>query len=71
MPGISELIIDNDTGYLSEGLDVQSLAFALERSQKNTTPDISQNARNHILRKYSLGDAVEKEASIFLSLMKQ
>jgi colanic acid/amylovoran biosynthesis glycosyltransferase len=61
IPGV---VIDNDTGYLAEENDLESLVYALERAieSRNRWNTISENSRKHIENRF---DSTHQSLKLF------
>ena len=63
--GITELITDSLTGFLSFGFDSSSISMAFNNSFSSDLDSISKNASNYIHSKYSLDHISKLESSFY------
>ncbi len=67
--GINEIIEDGINGFLSKDSSTESLVDAIRRAKKSDKKRVGDEARNLILKKYSLKSIINQEREIFLSLI--
>ena len=68
--GINEVIQDGETGYLSDGPDIESLIYALQRSITDDTRKVGVAARTYVHKNFSLEAVAERERIIFNTLFE-
>lgn len=64
IPGITDLIADGDTGYLTDGFTAQDIAAAITRARTERDGGIGSRARARIERDFGLGQYAAREAAI-------
>jgi glycosyltransferase involved in cell wall biosynthesis len=65
IPGITDLIEDGVTGYLTEGVAAEDIAAAIRRARAARNPAIGAQARAKVEARYGLDRYVASEAAIF------
>ncbi len=69
IPGITDLIADGETGYLTEGMDAAAVTRAIERARREASPELGRRARALAEERYGLERYVDAEASLYRELM--
>ncbi|MBN2662034.1 MAG: glycosyltransferase [Bacteroidales bacterium] len=68
--GIKDLVIHQKTGYLSKHLDVVDFKNGILNFIENSTVQIGENARSHIVKNYSNEIIAKKAVEVYQSLLK-
>ncbi len=68
--GVNNIIKDGINGFLIKGVDSESIKKALVRAVSSDLKEISRNARNFIVKNYSLEVAVKKEVCLIKNVFK-
>ena len=62
VPGISDLLSDEATGYLSDGLDEAAIAAAIDRARSDPAKvEVAKAARAYVAAHHSIRTYVERE----------
>lgn len=66
IPGITDLVVDGETGYLAAGLEAADIAAAIQRADTNRAQHeaVARAARALILLRHSISTYVEREAAV-------
>lgn len=68
VPGITDLIRDEDTGYLIDGFDAPAIARVIDHVFAQSDDAVGRRARASIERDYSLDGYVAREADVYARL---
>lgn len=66
--GITDLIVDGETGYLTEGSDPESIAAAINRARTFADAEVGKRARKVIAKKFGLERYVAAESAMFAQI---
>lgn len=65
IPGITDLIVDGETGYLVEGFEPAAIASAIDRAHSESDAAIGRRARAAVATTFSLDRYAAREAALY------